>query len=211
MFSEFSKYGEAFKKLIAEVFNGNVIMEPVDTAFQYAVKNTENKLTFPFISFYPDNTIYLDKKNNAMPSYNTGIQFENPINMYNEDGSFKETNNRLAKNVEFLYIIIGYQLDVWGTTRLDTEQLMQELIFWLHLNQQVETEYRSVKLTFSFELGDNIVDNTDLVSYPSNGKLYRYTYNIAIHAAIMRSENYFTVLHPNINVEELESENMRGE
>ncbi len=211
MFSEFSKYGEAFRNLIAEVFNGNIIMEPVTTAFQYATKDTGNKLTFPFISFYPDNTMYLDKKNNAMPSYNTGVQFENPINIYNEDGSFKESNNRLAKNVEFLYIIIGYQLDVWGTNRLDTEQLMQELIFWLHINQQVETEYRGVKLTFTFELGDNIVDNTDLVSYQSNGKLYRYTYNIAIHAAIMRSENYFTVLHPNIKVEELKSKNMRGE
>jgi hypothetical protein len=84
---------------------------------------------------------------------------------------------------------------------------MQELIFWLHQNQQVETKYQNVPLTFTFELGNNIIDNTDLVAYQNNGKLYRYTYNIAIHAAILRSENYFTVLHPNITVEELKTKN----
>lgn len=207
MFSEFSKYGEAFKNLISEVFNGSIIMEPVNTAFQYATKNTDDNIKLPLISFYPDNTITLDKKNNAMPSYQEGMQFENPMNIYNEDGSFKESNNRLAKNAEFLYIIIGYQIDVWGTNRLDTEQVMQELIFWLHQNQQVETKYQNVPLTFTFELGNNIIDNTDLVAYQNNGKLYRYTYNIAIHAAILRSENYFTVLHPNITVEELKTKN----
>ena len=203
MYSNFSKDGEALKKLIQEVFTGSVVMEPPDVAFQYAIKQTNNNLTLPMISFYPDNTIQLDRKNNAMPSYDEGFQFQNPMNVYNEDGSFKGTNKRLAKNAKFLYIIIGYQLDTWATTRLEAEEVMQELVFWLHHNQQVEIEYMGVKLQFSFDLANEIIDNSDLASYQSNGKLYRYTYGIQIHATLLRSENYFTVIKPNIKVEEL--------
>lgn len=203
MITSFSKYSEAFKELLKEVFNGPVIMEQPDTAFQYAVKNTDDKVKFPFISFYPDSNIMLDKKNNSMPSYDIGIKYENPMTIYKDDGTVDKTNNRLAKNVQFLYIIIGVQIDIWATSRLEAEEVTQELLFWLHHNQQVHTKYRDDNLYFSFELGDEVVDNTDLVSYSTNGKMYRYTYGIRIHATLLRSENYFTVLHPNIGVEEL--------
>lgn len=203
MYSNFSKYGEALKKILEQVFNGAVVMEPVDTAFQYAIKQTNNNLKLPMISFYPDSTITLDKKNNAMPSYSEGLGFQNPLNIYNDDGSLKGTNERLAKNAKFLYIIIGYQLDVWATTRLEAEQVMQELIFWLYHNQQVQINYQGVDLVFSFDLGGEIIDNSDLLSYTNNGKMYRYTCGIQVHATLLRSENYFTVINPNIKVDEL--------
>lgn len=203
MYSNFSKYGEALKKLIKEVFNGAVVMEPVETAFQYAIKQTENNLELPMISFYPDNTVQLDRKNNAMPSYDEGLQFQNPMPTYNKDGSFNKYNKRLAKNAKFLYIIIGYQIDVWATTRLEAEEVMQELVFWLFQNQQVSVEHLGVNLEFSFDLANEIIDNSDLVSYQTNGKLYRYTYGIQVHATLLRSENYFTVIKPNVEVDEL--------
>ena len=203
MYSNFSKYGEALKALISQVFTGgSVIMEPVETAFEYAVKQSDNKVKFPLISFYPDNTITLDRKNISMPSYKEGAALQNPMIIYNEDGSVKGTNERLAKNVKFLYIIIGYQLDVWSTTRLEAEQTMQELVFWLYENQQVEIEYMGEHYLFSFDLAENIIDNSDLTSYQTNGKLYRYTFGVQIHATLFRSENYFTFLKPNIKVEE---------
>lgn len=206
MYSNFSKYGEALKKLLQDIFSGSVILEPVDTAFRYATEQTNNDLKFPFISIYPDNTITLDKKNISMPSYHEGFQFQNPMPIYNDDGSLKGTNERLAKNAKFLYIIIGYQIDVWATTRLEAEEVMQELVFWLYHNQQVEVQYQNVSLVFSFDLADTIVDNSDLVSYTSNGKMYRYTYGIQVHATLLRSENYFTVIHPNIKVEKINKE-----
>ena len=206
MYSNFSKYGEALKKLLQGVFSGSVILEPVDTAFRYATEQTNNDLKFPFISIYPDNTITLDKKNISMPSYHEGFQFQNPMPIYNDDGSLKGTNERLAKNAKFLYIIIGYQIDVWATTRLEAEEVMQELVFWLYHNQQVEVQYQNLSLVFSFDLADTIVDNSDLVSYTSNRKMYRYTYGIQVHATLLRSENYFTVIHPNIKVEKINKE-----
>ena len=203
MYSNFSKYGEALKELLKKVFSGDVIMEPVDTAFKYAIQQTNNNLKLPMISFYPDNTINLDKKNISMPSYREGLEFQNPMPIYNDDGSLKSTSQRLAKSVKFLYIILGYQIDVWATTRLEAEEVMQELVFWLYQNQEVKTTYQGIDLTFSFDLADSIVDNSDLTSYTESGKLYRYTYGIRVHSTLMRSENYFTVLHPNVKVEKL--------
>ena len=203
MYTNFSKYSEALQKLIQNVFSGSVILEPVDTAFQYAVKQTNDKIKFPMISIYPNSTIQLDRKNISMPSYKEGIPFQNPMKVYNEDGSLKGTNEKLAKNAKFLYIIIGYQIDVWATSRIEAEEVMQELLFWLHHNQQVEIEYQGMKLYFSFDLGSEIIDNSDLVAYQTNGKMYRFTYGIQTHATLLRSENYFTVIYPNIAVEEL--------
>lgn len=203
MYSNFSKYGEALKELLKKVFSGDVIMEPVDTAFKYAIQQTNNNLKLPMISFYPDNTINLDKKNISMPSYREGLEFQNPMPIYNDDGSLKSTSQRLAKSVKFLYIILGYQIDVWATTRLEAEEVTQELVFWLYHNQEVKTTYQGIDLTFSFDLADSIVDNSDLTSYTESGKLYRYTYGIRVHSTLMRSENYFTVLHPNVKVEKL--------
>ena len=85
MYSSISKYGEGFKKLLNKSFSGNVIMEPVDTAFQYAIKQTKNDLKFPFISFYPDNTIYIDNKNSGMPAYSFGKAYQNPLPIYDDN------------------------------------------------------------------------------------------------------------------------------
>lgn len=87
-----------------------------------------------------------------------------------------------------------------GTDRFSAEQLMQETLFWIYENQQVEVEYQGKKFLFTFEIGDEIVDNSDLVQYNSSGKLYRYSLNIQLQATLLRSENYFTALHPNIEV-----------
>lgn len=202
MYNTFSEYSIALQNLFTSVFNGNVVIKPSDDAFDYAIKQTENDLKFPFISFYPNNTIYLDNKNNAMPSYSEGMQFQNPMPIYNEDGSFHGLNDRLSKNAEFLYILLGYQIDIWGTNRLDTEKLVQELLFWLYQNQQIKSEYNETELYFSFEIGNEIIDNSDLTQYQSSGKLYRYTCSIQAQVTLIRSENYFTVKHPNVTVEE---------
>jgi hypothetical protein len=210
LFSNFSKFGEALKSILSETFNGDVIMEPVNTAFQYAVKQTENNLKFPFISFYPNSNILLDNSNNSMDQYHDGIDFQNPLHIYNEDGTLKGTNERLAKNQNFLYIIIGYQIEIWGTDRLSTEEVVQELVFWLYENQQVSLKLMGETLNFSFSIDNQIIDNSDLTSYQSQGKLYRYTLSIELQGVLLRTKNFFTLLHPIIKVEEMKK-NKKGE
>ena len=55
-------------------------------------------------------------------------------------------------------------------------------------------------LIFTFTVGSNIQDNTDLVNYESNNKIYRFTTNIALSTAIFRTENYFTVKKPQVDI-----------
>lgn len=205
MFSNFSMYGEALKQILKKTFNGDVIMEPVNTAFEYAVKQTENQLKFPFISFYPNSNILLDNSNNSMDQYHDGIAFQNPLSIFNEDGSKRGTNERLAKNQNYLYIIIGYQIEVWGIDRLSTEQVVQELVFWLYENQQVYAKMMDEDLRFTFSIDPQIIDNTDLTSYQSQGKLYRYTLSIELQGVLLRTKNFFTLLHPIIKIEEMKN------
>lgn len=87
-----------------------------------------------------------------------------------------------------------------GTDRFSTEQLMQELLFWLYENLEIEAEYQGKTFKFTFDIDNQIIDNSDLAQYQSEGKLYRYSLNILAHITLLRSENYFTVLHPNIDV-----------
>ena len=200
MYSNFSKFGEGFKALIKSVFNGDVIYTPVDEAFEYAVKQTENDVKFPFISFYTNPNILLDNSNNSMDQYHDGINLQNPMIIYNEQGKKVGTNERLAKNQNFLYIILGYQIDIWGTDKYMTEQLAQELVFWLYENQQISTKLQDEELNFTFEIDNQIVDNSDLASYQSQGKLYRFTLNINLQGVLLRTRNFFTLLKPEIVV-----------
>lgn len=203
MYSNFSKFGEGLKNILKSVFAGEVIMQPVNTAFEYAVKQTSNNLQFPFISFYPDSNIMLDNSNNSMDQYHDGISFEPRMKIYDDNGKLTGENVRLAKNQNFLYIIIGYQIDVWGTDRLSTEQAMQELIFWLYRNQQISVKLMDEDLNFTFSIDNQIVDNSDLTLYQTQGKLYRYTLSIELQGVLLETQNFFTLLHPIIKVDEM--------
>lgn len=201
MYSNFSKFGEGLKHVLKDVFSGDVIMEPVNTAFEYATKQTDGKLKFPFISFYPNSNILLDNSNNSMDQYHDGMKFENPMTIFDEEGKVVGQNKRLAKNQNFLYIIIGYQIDIWGTDRLSTEQVMQELIFWLYRNQQVNVKLMDEDLCFTFSIDNQIIDNSDLTLYQTQGKLYRYTLSIDLQGVLLQTQNFFTLLHPIIKVD----------
>lgn len=205
MFSNFGQYHEALKDFIKKAFtNGDVILEPVDTAFDYAIKQTKGNLKFPFISIYPAPTTSIETVNNNFASYKEGMTFYKEVPVYNDDGTLKGYTKKLSKNVKNLYINIEYQLDVWALDRKTAEEVMQELLFLLYDNQQLSITYQTQTLQFTFHIGDTIQDNTDLTQYEQRNKLYRYTLNIGLQAALLRSENYFNVITPIVNVDYLE-------
>lgn len=200
--SNISKYGEALKELIKEVFTSkNVVYEPVDTAFDFAFKQSGGKLGFPMISIFHNPTFTINKSFNSFGSYKTGSRFQSELSLY-EEGTMKPLgkSNKLSKNVKNLYIKIGYQLDVWATDRLTAEQVAQELLFWLYDNQEVSIKYQDVEYSFSFDIGDSLIDNSDLVQYKSKGALYRYTLNIMTEATLLQSKNFFNYITPVMNV-----------
>lgn len=200
--SNISKYGEALKELIKEVFTSkNVVYEPVDTAFDFAFKQLGGNLGFPMISIFHNPTFTINKSFNSFGSYKTGSRFQSELPLY-EEGTMKPLgkSNKLSKNVKNLYIKIGYQLDVWATDRLTAEQVAQELLFWLYDNQEVSIKYQDVEYSFSFDIGDSLIDNSDLVQYKSKGALYRYTLNIMTEATLLQSKNFFNYITPVMDV-----------
>lgn len=201
MKSDLQTYSIALKELIEKVFNGTVVYEPADVAFEYALNATKNNLKFPLISFYHTNDIEIDQGRNSFPSYRRGLLFENSIQVRDENMKVTgETNEKISKSVQNLYITMRYIFDVYGTDRVSTERATQELLFWLYDNQQLTITYQGQKLNMSFEISPNIVDNTDLASYHSNGKLYRLSVAISSHIALFRSVDYFNALNPEITV-----------
>lgn len=197
-----STYHKGLRSLISQVFDGNVVYEPVDTAFEYAVaQSKENKLTFPYISFYALPSIELDDKNNSMPGYRDGYPFEKALSVYNDQQDLEKTSDRMAKSLQTLYIIVDYQFDVWGKTREQAEDLIQELVFWFYHNQEVTVKYQDEPLTFTFSTGENIVDNSDLTQRTEIGPLYRFTFMVSLQATLLRAHTMFNVLKPDISIE----------
>lgn len=201
MTTNFEVYRKALKDLIKQVYNGTVIYEPADVAFEYALNQTKNKIKFPMISIYHENDIDVDMSRNSFPSYKRGKLFENAIKVYDENmKDTNEHNEKISKSVQNLYITMKYILDVYGTDRISTEKVLQELLFWLYDNQQVDITYQGAKLNFTIDISPNIVDNTDLVAYHSNGKLYRMSIAISTHVALFRSVDYFNAIYPEIEI-----------
>ena len=196
------KYDEALKNLITQLFVGDVIISPTSEAFEYATKENNKDLEFPFISLWHDATINFNKGSNSQMGYQRGFMFQNPSPVYSEDTNKVIQNDKSrSKLVENLYIKIGYQLDVWGITASSTAQVAQELMFWFYENQEVAIRYGGIPLRFTFSIGDQLVDNSDLTLYASEGKLYRYTLEIEVDAVLFRSQQYLNVLDPVIDIE----------
>ena len=211
MISDLYTYSQAIKQLIEEVFNGTVVYDTANNAFEYALNQTKNDIKFPMIAFYPEPNLQLDMSRNSFASYKRGALMEREIRVF--DDNMKDTgktNNKISKSVQNLYINMKYVFDVYGTDRISTEKVTQELLFWLFDNQQVKIKYQGHELNMTFEVDPSVVDNTDLVSYHSNGKLYRYSIVVLLRAPIFRSVDYFNVIKPEIEITVGTEENNMG-
>lgn len=199
--NNFYDYGNALKELLKLAYDGTVVYDTASNSFEYALNQTKNKIKFPMIAFYHQPDIDIEQGRNSFPSYTRGKLFEKSI--LNRNDNMKqsgERNEKISKSVQNLYITMKYIIDVYGTDRFSTEKVLQELLFWLYSNQEIEFTYNNKKLKFTFEISPNIIDNTDLSTYHSNGKLYRMSISILSHVALFRSVDYFNALKTDINI-----------
>ena len=126
----FSMFHEALAEKIKSVFNGNVILSPVDEAFDYAIRQDSGELKFQFISLYPSTNIEISSKNNNFSAIQFGAPMYEDVPIYNKQGEYTGTTNKVSKNVKNLYINIEYQIDIWSINRQTVEEVTQELIVW---------------------------------------------------------------------------------
>ena len=191
--------------MIGKVFKGHVVYEPVDTAFDYAQKTNHGKVEFPYISIYALPNIEISNLNNNYQAIKYGAQIASEVPIYDEYGNETGTTNKVSKSVKNLYINIEYQIDVWAVDRQTVEEVTQELVFWLYENRELSINYYGQELIFTFVVGDNIVDNSDIINHETNNKLYRMSLNVLVTGSIYRTENYFSVLETKIDIDYLEN------
>lgn len=102
MFSNISKYDEALKELITKVYKRTVIYEPVDTAFEYAFKQTSDNQKFPMISFFRDPTMEFGTNNYI--GYKKGTRYQDKIDERNEDLEIIGSKDEIRKKCKiFIY------------------------------------------------------------------------------------------------------------
>lgn len=200
-----SVFHNGLADLIKKVFKGDVVLDNVDTAFDYAIRQSNGELKFPFISLYPSPNIEISSLNNNFVAIKDGAPMMEKVPIYDDYGKYKGTTNKVSKNVKNLYINIEYQIDIWAINRQMVEEVTQELLFWLFENREVSINYYGRELLFTFIIGDNIVDNSDLINYETSNKIYRMTLNVIVTGSIFRTENYFNVLDTKIDINYLEN------
>lgn len=102
MYSNISKYDEALKALIEQVYNRKVIYEPVDTAFEYAFKQTEDNQQFPMISIFRDPTIEFGINN--FKGYKQGARYQDRIDIRDSDMNITGSSDKIRKKCKvFIY------------------------------------------------------------------------------------------------------------
>lgn len=202
------RYDEAVTQLIRQIFAGQVVFAPDGNAKEYAIKQRdyeEKSLEFPFISLYPD--INYEITNNSFAQYQVGMAMQNKASVYDiNTNQYKGDTSYVSKNVQHLYIDIDYQVDIWSLSRGEGLQVVQELLFWLYNQQEVKIKYYNEEFILSLVPPESFTDNSDLLQVETEGKLYRYTLVLTVHAAIYRSKNYFNVLEQVIELDKSEND-----
>lgn len=189
--SDLSVYSVALEKLVKSVLKcGSVIYAPIDQVYEMATKQTDNNLKFPFVSFYQQTGYDINWRGTTMPNYNRGRS------------TIKQTekDSRFAINTQSMEITMGYIFEVIAEDRDTVEELLKELLFFFLSQQEVSVKYRDREYLMTFRLDDTFTDNTNLALYSQEGRLYRYSFNIVVSGQLFRSENYFNVCKPIINI-----------
>lgn len=186
-------YDEAFKKLISQVFAGQVILAPQERAFDLYINQTkDDKIKFPFISLFPLGNYTRIHKNFA--ASHIGERINRQAIIYDNDTIEKKGNNKLMQNFyQLLYFDIPYQLVCWSNNRIQALQLVQELMFWLDTQGQVLVQYKDNKYTANLTIDNKILDNTGYTDYANLGNIYRFIITINIQAPVLRTQNYLNI------------------
>jgi hypothetical protein len=171
-----------------------------------AINQTDNNVKYPLISIYPD-VEYKISGENSFPRYQLGVKSQDFIDIRDDaTGKYRGNSAVLSKNIQHLYIDIDYQVDIWSLSRSEGLQVVQELLFWLWNQQEVKMEYYGKEYILSLVPPESFTDNSDLTQVETEGKMYRFTLTVLVHAAIYRSKNYFNVLERVINLDKSEDD-----
>lgn len=102
-------------------------------------------------------------------------------------------------------VSIVYQVDIWGNTRDEMDMLTAETILFFEFSPTLEVSPASISppqpFRFDIVFEDGPVDNTDIMSFETHGRIYRNTIFYTVpEARIFATESYLNVQSYSISV-----------
>ena len=159
-------YDKALKEKFESVMPGKVIYAPVDKFYErYLLSNDNHKLELPALSIWRS-SFTIDKS--TIPSH---LRIGNT--------RYPNNQNFTAEQFFSVRVEMSFQLDIWTSTDIDRDVLLQEILYFLTLYPYVSISYRDKKFTFPITIGD-VSDSTDISSFENTGDIYRLTLPIQI-------------------------------
>lgn len=153
----------------------NTVLSPPDEAFMRCAELPANggQVKLPLISIYREGyTINLENWNYRR--FRIG-----------QKQSYPDPNTKTEVTmVRTLPIKIEYQIDVWATSKTQVDAIVRELVFWLLDSPYVKIEVPNsdYRPEVSFKIED-IVDNSEIMSFEERGRFYRMTIPIVFEEA----------------------------
>lgn len=193
------RYDLGLQDFLSQFFVGDVIITPENNFWEMYIKNTNDNIKFPAVSFYPTNYSVADTNSFSIQQqgflFDIASQIVDPVT-HDDKGS----TVLMSKFARALDINISYSINVWALTRSDALQLTQELMFPLYNHREFPISYFDELHNASFDISDTIEDNSNFGMSQSADVVYRYTFNIIVHASIYDSKNYKNVIKPESGV-----------
>lgn len=194
-------YDEAIVNAFRDwVGDQNITIEAPDRLFSYRARTatTKDAVVLPVVS--------LER---------VGVQIVNTSRTpLSADGIIKEVKENKLFKLRAVPIRLNYQLDVYTRYRKECDNLMREFIFKLINNPTliIEIPYGGSTYThkFNIRIGEEVIDNSDIMQHFETGEYFRQTLEIYIDDAYMFSYNSKEALEINPNeiaVEIREKEN----
>lgn len=179
MFS-LADYDTAFVQKIRAVFP-NTRYAFSEWAFKEDAKVTGDTVSLPMISLY-------------RTGYSYERQFFNFAERFIGREMWKDRQNLIGEYARSITVSITYQIDVWGSTRREMDELTAELIMFLELAPTIGVSPSNINppnpFRFDIVFEDGPIDNTDAMSFETHGRVYRNTIFYMIPEARLISTSY---------------------
>lgn len=151
---------------------------------------------YPRVVYSPVNTFYtryLEDVNNVkgriqLPALSIW-RISQEFNPYNARGNLNTpvfTKHRPNHdNLEYIYSMqmpLKYQLDIWASTDIDRDDMLQELLYALTLYPDLVINYRGQLISFPVII-ESVDNTTEIDEFESTGDLYRYSIELSLDSA----------------------------
>lgn len=127
--------------------------------------------------------------------YRTGYLYNRTMFTFAEKyygrGMWSNQTNLTQTNARSISVSITYQFDIWGSTREQMDDLTAEIMMFLEFSPilLVNPKIINAPEPFRFELvfEDGPIDNTDIMSFETHGRVFRNTLFYVIPEARLAS------------------------